>query len=149
MADHHGGLAHATYALASLHSTRVRIAQGLETQHYNPEQSLPKQFYDRALLHLVNNKSLHGNYSEADALAAVQLINFSVIYGGWPEWNNPLDVACECLSQTGIHEEQNPKLILLNMTPAVRFAAKMTMVRPQLSSFLFSIIFARLFFDLP
>lgn len=78
---------------------------------------------------------MNGHYTDTDAITAVYLIAFSTLSGGSTNWTTMLEVACDWLAQTGIHEEQNPKLTLLSMSPAARFAAKATMVcnSPSLS----------------
>lgn len=81
----------------------------------------------------MNKKTMGGQYSHHDAVAAIYLVSFSILSGGSTNWTHMLEVACEWLSQTGIHEDQNPKLTLMNMSPAARFAAKATMVSPDTS----------------
>ncbi len=76
----------------------------------------------------MNSKTMNGRYTETDAITAVYLIAFSTLSGGSTNWTTMLEVACDWLAQTGIHEEQNPKLTLLSMSAAGRFAAKATMV---------------------
>ncbi|KAL6297861.1 fungal-specific transcription factor domain-containing protein [Sparassis latifolia] len=136
-ADPSGVVAHAICALSSLHSTRVRIAQRLEAPVQNPEQSMPKYFYDQALAQIARAKAHGAQYADADAVAAVQLISFSVLANGWGDWPALLEVACDWLGQSRIHEEQNPKLTLLNMSPAARYAAKATMWIDVFSSITF------------
>lgn len=128
MSDPRGTVAHAIGALASLHSARMRIVQGLEAPNRRPERSIPKYFYDQAINQLIHSKQLNGRYTETDAIAAVYLIAFSTLSGGSTNWTPMLDVACDWLSQTGIHEEQNPKLTLMNLSAVGKFAAKATMV---------------------
>ncbi|KAI1782511.1 fungal-specific transcription factor domain-containing protein [Ganoderma leucocontextum] len=47
-----------------------------------------------------------GQYSDADAVAAVQLVAYSLLGGGSTDWATPLDYACEWLAQTGIYNEE-------------------------------------------
>lgn len=97
------------------------------------DNALPRRFYNRALWLLMQGPQTNGTgqYSERDAVAAVQLIAYSLLGVGSTDWQIPLECACEWLSQTGLNTEENPKLVLLNMSPAARFAAKATMVRIQ------------------
>ena len=94
------------------------------------ESALPRQFYNRALMRLLQSPQTNGlgQYADADAVAAVQLVAYSLLAGGSTDWQTPLDCACEWLSQTGIYNEEDPRGALLSMTPAARFAAKATMV---------------------
>ena len=100
------------------------------------ENSLPRQFYNRALYLLMHSPQTNGTgqYGDADALGALQLVAYSLLAGGTIDWVGPLDIAQEWLAQTGIYTEENPKLTLLNMTPAGRFAAKATMVSRRRTS---------------
>ncbi|KAJ3483891.1 hypothetical protein NLI96_g6000 [Meripilus lineatus] len=129
-----GALSNAISALASLHHARTRIVQGLDAPNRNPERSMPKYFYDQAVFQLMNSKTMNGRYTETDAITAVYLIAFSTLSGGSTNWTTMLEVACDWLAQTGLHEEQNPKLTLLGMTPAGRFAARATMWVDVMSS---------------
>ncbi|KAI0789851.1 fungal-specific transcription factor domain-containing protein [Abortiporus biennis] len=126
MSDPRGAVAHAIAGLASLHSARLRIVHGIEAPNRNPERSIPKYFYDQAVIQLMNSKTMNGRYTEGDAIAAVYLITFSTLSGGSTDWTPMLEVACDWFIQTGIHEEQNPKLTLMNMSAVGRFAAKAT-----------------------
>ncbi|PCH39388.1 hypothetical protein WOLCODRAFT_29530 [Wolfiporia cocos MD-104 SS10] len=129
-----GAVANTVGALASHHLTRARIvAQGLDPATAQ-EMPLTKQYYESAWFQLVQNKQMHGQYTETDAVAAVQLVSFSLFSGAWRDWGAELEVACDWLAQTRIHEEQNPKMTLLSMTPVARFAAKATMWIDVLSS---------------
>ena len=95
------------------------------------ENSPARQFYNRALYRLMHAPQTNGlgQYSDSDAVAAVQLIAYSMLGGGSTDWQPPFEIACEWLGQTGLYNEENPKLTLLSMSPAGRFAAKATMVR--------------------
>ncbi len=109
------------------------MAQGADPIAEDPdhENALPRQFYDRALYMLVHAPQTNGTgqYSDSDAMAAVLLISYAVLGGGTMDWATPLEYACEWLGQTGIYNEENPKLTLLNMSATARFAAKGIMVR--------------------
>lgn len=115
------------------------MAQGADPIPEDPdsENALPRQFYDRALYGLVHAPQTNGTgqYSDSDAIAAVLLISYAVLGGGTMDWATPLEYACEWLGQTGIYNEENPKLTLLNMSATARFAAKGIMVRPSTAEF--------------
>ena len=106
-------------------------------EHEDPDgdASVARQFYNRASYRIMHGPQTNGTgqYADSDAVAAVQLIAYSMLGGGSTDWAAPMDVACEWLSQTGIYNEENPKLTLLNMSAAGRFAAKATMVRCALT----------------
>ncbi|KAL1940291.1 hypothetical protein VTO73DRAFT_9243 [Trametes versicolor] len=125
-------------ALAALHHARLRMAQGADPIAEDPdhENALPRQFYDRALYMLVHAPQTNGTgqYSDSDAIAAVLLISYAVLGGGTMDWATPLEYACEWLGQTGIYNEENPKLTLLNMSATARFAAKGIMYIDVLAS---------------
>ncbi|KAI1797033.1 fungal-specific transcription factor domain-containing protein [Ganoderma leucocontextum] len=129
--DPDGPVALSLCALAALHHGRAQMARSNQPILEDPdaENSLPRQFYNRALYHLMHSPQTNGTgqYSDADAVAAVQLVAYSLLGGGSTDWATPLDYACEWLAQTGIYNEENPKLTLLNMSAAGRFAAKATM----------------------
>lgn len=137
MAEPNGAVALSLCALASLHHARVRMAQGLSTASStgnsaiddpDAENSVPRHFYNSALYQLMQTRSYTGQYMEQDAVAAVQLVMYTVFAGGTTDWAAPLDIACAWLAQTGIVGDENPKLTLLNMSPTAKFAAKVTMV---------------------
>ena len=88
-----------------------------------------RQFYDQACYLLSEIKTLGSPYSETDAIAAIYLIAYQQLLGSGNSWLTLLEVSYDWFGQTGIHEEQNPKLRLVNMTPLQKFAAKATMVR--------------------
>lgn len=126
-AEPQGAVAYAICALAALHSLRTRFANGLESQTSEPPAH--SHFYDQACFLLSNVKTMGSQYTETDAVAAIYLIAYHVLLGGGTNWVALLEVAYDWFAQTGIHEEQNPKLRLVNMTPTQKFAAKATMVR--------------------
>lgn len=106
----------------------MRVAQGLEAPDPNPDRSTAKYFYDQSFYQLANAKQLRGHYSENDAIAALHLISFSLISGGTTDWQGVLGIALEWLGQTGIVQDENPKLALLSMSFAARCAVKLTLV---------------------
>ncbi|RDX57055.1 hypothetical protein OH76DRAFT_1394812 [Lentinus brumalis] len=130
-AEPDGAVALSLCALAALHHARQRMAQSATPILEDPdsETAPPRQFYNRALYRLMHAPQTNGTgqFQDSDAVAAVQLIAYSMLGGGSTDWAAPLEYACEWLSQTGIYNEENPKLTLLNMSPAGRFAAKATM----------------------
>ncbi|TFY54004.1 hypothetical protein EVJ58_g9120 [Rhodofomes roseus] len=123
-ADPKGPVANAICALSSLHYIRARIAKGLEPDT-NPDDSVTKNYYESARWQLGNAR--HLQYSDTDAIAAILLVKYSLLTGGRRNWQGELEVACDWLAATRIHEEQNPKLTLMNMTPVGKAAAKGTM----------------------
>ncbi|PCH38046.1 hypothetical protein WOLCODRAFT_64841, partial [Wolfiporia cocos MD-104 SS10] len=130
-----GAVADTVGALASLHLSRSRVAQDLEPAAAAGEMPLTKQYYENARIQLVQDKQMHGQYTETDAVAAVQLVSFSLLSGAWRDWGDAeFEVACDWLAQTRIHEEQDPKTTLLSMTPVARFAVEATMWIDVLSS---------------
>ncbi|KAI8980064.1 fungal-specific transcription factor domain-containing protein [Trametes punicea] len=137
-ADLGGPVALSVCALAALHHARVRMARSPDLLAEDPdnENSAPRQFYDRALYRLVHAPQTNGTgqYAVSDAVAACQLVSYAILGGGTMDWTIPLEFACEWLAQTGIYNEENPKLTLLGMTAAGRFAAKATMYIDVLSS---------------
>jgi hypothetical protein len=102
----------------------MRIAQGLEA----PNLEHSTYFFDDALCQLTSAKQMRGQYSEGEAIAALHLISFSLFSGGTTDWQCVLAIALEWLAQTGIVQDENPKLALLNMSFASQCAVKMTLV---------------------
>ncbi|KZT67971.1 hypothetical protein DAEQUDRAFT_368857 [Daedalea quercina L-15889] len=133
-ADPKGPVANAICALSSLHYIRARIAKGLEPPDTSPNDTVTKAYYDNARWQLSNAKNLQGQYSETDAAAAILLVQYSLLTGGARNWQAELEVACDWLATTRIHEEQNPKLTLMNMTPVGKAAAKVAMWLDVLAS---------------
>ncbi|KAH9945025.1 fungal-specific transcription factor domain-containing protein [Epithele typhae] len=131
-----GAVAHSLCALAALHHARLRIARGDAVEDPDKETSLPRKFHDRALalLRHAPETNGHGQYADTDAVAALQLVAYSLLGGGSMPWLALFDVAADWFAQTGIYSEENPKLTLLRMSPAGRFAAKATMYLDIFSS---------------
>lgn len=131
-AEPHGAVAHALCALAALHSARTGASYAPVDGTQQPgEQPVHRGFYDQACYLLSNVKTMGSQYSETDAVAAIYLIAYQELLGGGTSWLTLLEVAYDWFGQTGIHEEQNPKLRLVNMSSVQKFAAKATMVRPS------------------
>ncbi|KAI0749730.1 fungal-specific transcription factor domain-containing protein [Daedaleopsis nitida] len=126
-----GAVAHSLCALAALHHARARMARSSQpiTEDPDSDASVGRQFYNRASYRIMHGPQTNGTgqYADSDAVAAVQLIAYSLLAGGTTDWASPFEVACEWLGQTGLYNEENPKLMLLSMSPAGRFAAKTTM----------------------
>src|ERR1700720_1422498 len=119
-----GAVTNAVCALASLHSSRMQIAQFADP---NAEQSLAQYFYNEAWALLVNSKQALGHYTEYDAIAALHLVSYSLLSRGTTDWRSVLEVACEWLNQTGMTVDDNPKYTMSNMTSTRQFALKATM----------------------
>lgn len=122
MREPQGPIAHAVCALASLHFARTN---GLDAV---AQHNAAKPFYEHAYFQLASAMQLNGQYSESDAVAAIHLVAYSLLSGGAAEWPPMLEIACEWLAQTQLLTEENPKLVMMNMSPTGRFAAKATMV---------------------
>ncbi|EKM58499.1 uncharacterized protein PHACADRAFT_193620 [Phanerochaete carnosa HHB-10118-sp] len=137
-----GPLEHAICALASLHSSKANAAQhGYDAATATAESSdraIDRRFYNKAYVMLMTAKATGRPYAERDAVAAVYLISYHNLAGGGTGWTALLEVAYDWFAQTGIHEEQNPKLALVNMSPAQKLAAKATMWIDTLASVVFT-----------
>lgn len=107
----------------------MRVAQGLEAPDPKPEHSNATYFHDEAFFQLATAKQLRGSYSEGDAIAALHLVSYSQLSGGVTNWQRVFAVACEWLVQTGLPEDENPKLKLHAMSSTAQLAAKATLVR--------------------
>jgi len=90
---------------------------------------MAQYFYNEAWAHLANSKQTLGHYTESDAIAALQLVSYSLMSRGTTDWRYMLEVACEWLNQTGITVGDDPKYTMSNMTSSRQFALKATMVR--------------------
>ncbi|KAL0060184.1 hypothetical protein AAF712_013031 [Marasmius tenuissimus] len=124
-----GALTNAVCALASLHYTRLRVAQGLEAPDPNPEHSTAKYFYDEALYQLFNAKQLRGgSYNETDVLAALHLVCFSQLSGGSTDWQPVLHIALDWIAQLGLPTDDNPGITLGMMNSAGQLSVKCTMI---------------------
>lgn len=121
-----GAVAYAICALASLHHTRMRQVAGYEPADPNPEHSFSKFLYDQAFFQLMNSKHLLGGYSEADAIAALNLTSFGLFSDGWTDWSGTLQIAQDWLAETGVLTDENPRLFIANMGSGGTFAVKTT-----------------------
>lgn len=124
-----GAVTNAVCALANLHFTRMRVAQGLEAPDPNPEHSTAKYFHDEALHQLSTTKQIRGSHNESDVLAALHLVCFSQMSGGITDWQGALNIALEWMWQTGLPGDENPRRTLNNMSTAAQLVVKCTMVR--------------------
>ncbi|KAL0579043.1 hypothetical protein V5O48_002936 [Marasmius crinis-equi] len=129
-----GALTNAVCALASLHYTRLRVAQGLEAPDPNPEHSTAKYFYDEAYFQLVNAKQIRGSYTETDVLAALHLVCFSQLSGGSTDWQPVLSIALDWIAQLGLPNDDNPGITLGMMGMAGQLSVKCTMIIDIISS---------------
>lgn len=109
----------------------MRVAQGLEPPDPNPEYSTARYFHDEAYLQLVNSKAMRGHYNEADAIAALHLVSFSLFSGGATNWRQVLSVAYEWVAQLGLPADENAQSKLMGMRPIEQMIVKTTMVSPK------------------
>lgn len=98
------------------------------------DRTTDRRFYGRASYLLMSAKANGRPFVESDAVAAVFLISYHNLVGGGTGWLPFAEVAYDWLVQTGIHQDQNPKLTLMNMSAPQRLAAKLTMVTCHLTS---------------
>ena len=120
-----GAVTSAICALASLHYNRIRVAHGLQVPEPGLAHMQAQMFYETAKARLYERMA---RPREPDAIAALQLLSFSVLSGGTTDWRPMLDYACTWLAQTGLAANDNPKLTLLNMSGAAQVGFKVTMV---------------------
>ncbi|GLB40340.1 putative fungal specific transcription factor [Lyophyllum shimeji] len=132
--DPRGAVTNAVCALASLHYTRMRIAQGLEPPDPNPEHSNAKYFHGEAYFQLETAKQLNGTYSDKEALAALHLVCYSQLSGGSTSWQPAFHVMCEWLAQTGLLADENPAITLHAMSPTGQLLVKATLWLDTFSS---------------
>lgn len=112
-------------ALASLHNSRMQVTRGLQLPDGNSGQSFAKHFHDQAAYQITSTR---GHHTQADAIAAMHLISYSLLSGGKTDWRIMVDIACDWLGQCGITVDEDPKYRLLTMTDSEKFATKTTMV---------------------
>lgn len=127
MQDPQGPVTNAVCALASLHYTQMRIAQGLEAPDPNLDRSNARYFQGESYFQLASAKQLRG-YNESDAIAALHLICYAQLSGGTTDWQPVLTIACDWLTQTGLPKDDNPKLTYRNMSPTAKLAVRATLV---------------------
>ncbi|KAJ3810977.1 fungal-specific transcription factor domain-containing protein [Lentinula aff. lateritia] len=122
-----GAVTNAVCALASLHFTRKRVAEGLEAPDPNPDHSTAKYFYDESYFQLANAQQIRGQYNESDVIAALHLVYFSQMSGGSMDWMPVLSIALDWLSQIGLPDEEDPRSVLNTMSFSAQIAVKGTM----------------------
>ncbi|KAI0687729.1 fungal-specific transcription factor domain-containing protein [Cytidiella melzeri] len=164
--DPQGPLEHAICALASLHSTKMQMtgfdgSEIMMTSNNTTNGSngggattaarpLHKRYFDQGHVLLMQNNRLRQaagaansnssvrQYPEDDAIAAVFLIGYYMMVGGpGQNWLQLLELAYEWFAQTGLVEEQNPKLSLFSMTDVQRVAVKAVMWMDVLTSIIY------------
>lgn len=128
-----GAVTNAVCALASLHFTRKRVAEGLEAPDSNPDHSTAKYFYDESYFQLANAQQIRGQYNESDVIAALHLVYFSQMSGGSMDWMPVLSIALDWLSQIGLPDEEDPRSVLNTMSLSAQIAVKGTMVSCSIS----------------
>ncbi|GJJ08388.1 hypothetical protein Clacol_002603 [Clathrus columnatus] len=123
-----GVVATSICALAALHQSLIRATEGLEDPSSEHSQNaISKQFHDRTWWLLQQSRQRLGRYTEQDATAAIHLVTYSLLSGGTTDWEVPLNVTSEWLSETPLNTFQNPRLQWLQQSPSARFTAQMTM----------------------
>lgn len=133
MQDPQGPVTNAVCALASLHYTQMRIAQGLEAPDPNLDRSNARYFQGESYFQLASAKQLRG-YNESDAIAALHLICYAQLSGGTTDWQPVLTIACDWLTQTGLPKDDNPKLTYRNMSPTAKLAVRATLLMEMVAS---------------
>ncbi|KAF9260103.1 hypothetical protein L218DRAFT_620173 [Marasmius fiardii PR-910] len=116
--DPRGALTNAVCALANLHYTQLRVAQGLDAPDPNSEHSTAKYFYDEAYFQIVNAKQLRGSYTVGDAFTALHLICYSQLSGGSTDWITMLDVMFDWIAQSDLLNGDDPSVTLETMMSA-------------------------------
>ncbi|KAF5382023.1 hypothetical protein D9615_004431 [Tricholomella constricta] len=129
-----GAVTNAVCALASLHYTRMRVAQGLEAPDPNPEHSNATYFHDEAYFQLETAKQLRGAYTESEAVAALHLVCYSQLSGGTTGWQPAFVVMCEWLTQTGLLTDENAAITLHTMSTTAQLLVKATLWLDTFSS---------------
>ncbi|KDQ57064.1 hypothetical protein JAAARDRAFT_207410 [Jaapia argillacea MUCL 33604] len=128
-----GAVTNAICALASLHYTLSHASQDPDLAE-DPDISMANQWYDQAYIQLATSKHFHGHYTESDAVAALHLVNYSLLGGGSIDWVPMLEVAKEWLSHTGLVQDENPTLRFLGMSYSEQFVARVTLWMDVVSS---------------
>ncbi|KAG5638486.1 hypothetical protein H0H81_012418 [Sphagnurus paluster] len=133
-AEPRGAVTNAVCALAHLHHTRMRVAQGLEAPDMNPEHSNATYFHGEAYFQLDAAKQLRGTYTENEAMAALHLLSYSQLSGGMTGWQPAFVVLCEWLTQTGLPTDDNPAMTLQAMSTTAQLLVKATLWLDTFSS---------------
>lgn len=125
-----GVVATSICAVAALHQSIIRSAEGLEDPSAdNSQNAISKQFHEHTWWLLQQSRQRMGRYTEQDATAAIHLVTYSLLSDGSGDWQVPLNVALEWLVETPLNTSQNPRLQWLQQSLSARFTAQMTMVR--------------------
>lgn len=122
----HGAVTSAICSLAAVHDSRMRIAAGLPNP-YATTGITDRRFYQDALWQIMRSKQMTGQFSQADATAAVHSISYWLFQGGSGDWERVLDVAREWLSTTPMSSDANPVLPLIRQDTKGQFASRATM----------------------
>lgn len=132
-----GVVATSLCALAALHQSQVRVADGLEDPSAeNSCHMTAIRFYEEAWWQLTNQQQGR-QYSENEATAAIHLTSFCLYNGNQNvDWRGPFQIACDWLQTTPVNIMQNPRFQWLQLSVCARYTAQMTMVSP-LSPFQF------------
>ncbi|KAG6910838.1 hypothetical protein DXG01_007153 [Tephrocybe rancida] len=126
MQEPRGAVTNAVCALASLHYTRMRVAQGLEAPDPNPE-NFAAYFHREACLQLETAKQARNPYTDSEAMAAVHLVCYSQLSGGTADWQPAFGVLCDWLTQTGLLSDENPAITLHAMSATAQILVKATL----------------------
>ncbi|KAG6884808.1 hypothetical protein C0993_008138 [Termitomyces sp. T159_Od127] len=130
-----GAVSNAVSALANLHYTRMRVAQGLEAPNLDSEYSYAGYFHREAYFQLATAKQMQNHYTEDDAMAALHLVCYSQLSGGTTEWQPAFRIMCDWLTQTGLLNDETPAITLHTMPPTSQLLIKFTLWLDTLSSF--------------
>ncbi|KAL1739337.1 fungal-specific transcription factor domain-containing protein, partial [Schizophyllum fasciatum] len=133
MQDPQGPVTNAICALASLHYTQMRVAQGLEAPDPDLARSNARFFQDESHFQLASAKQMRG-HNEADAIAALHLVSYAQLSGGATDWQPLLAIACDWLRQTGLPKDDNPKLQYRDMSPTAKLAVRATLLMEVFAS---------------
>ncbi|KAL1752404.1 fungal-specific transcription factor domain-containing protein [Schizophyllum commune] len=133
MQDPQSAVTHAVCALASLHYTQMRVAQGLEAPDANAVHTNTRFFQEECHFQLASAKQMRG-HNESDAIAALHLVSYAQMSGGAVDWQPLLVIACDWLQQTGLPKDENPKLQYRDMSPAAKLAVRATLLMDVFSS---------------
>lgn len=127
--DPRGAPTFAIYALADLHLTQLRIAEGLEAPQ-SGQGSSAHYLYQEALFKLKANRDNGSGWGESDAIAALHLVSYSHLSGGSADWQEPFDILCAWLLQSNLSlAGENTRTIFLSMSDASQLLVKLIMVR--------------------
>ena len=122
--DPRGAVTNAVCAIASLHFTRMRVAQGLEAPDPHPEHSAAQTFFDEACFQLSSAKQSKGAHDESDVVAAVYLIFYGQLAGNGVDYTAFLNIALDWVGDTGLPSDTNAKLSPTRYPPCGRFTSK-------------------------